>query len=102
MSINIKIDIRIVGKVSINIFKSIFGVDDIFTIKTVGMKSSIAEKYAVFINKGMNSTNVAKTSTIVIAELASFVLSTYMDNSVPIPINAKPIKNRVINIKTGL
>ena len=46
--------------------------------------------------------NVANTSMIVMAELASLVLSTNMDKSIPIPINPKPMKNSSINIKIGL
>jgi len=78
------------------------GVDAIFTNITVGMKFNIGVKYDALIKRGMKSTNVANTRTIVIAELASFVLSTNMDRRVPIPMKANPIKNNVINIKIGL
>ena len=45
---------------------------------------------------------MAKTNTKVIAELASLVLSTSMEISMPTPIKAKPMKNRTITMRTRL
>jgi hypothetical protein len=53
-------------------------------------------------NNGMNNMKVANTRIIVMAEFASFVLSTNMDKRIPIPINTNPIKNSNINIRIGL
>ncbi len=63
------------------------GEDASFTINTVGMKLKTPWKKVDFINSGMNRMNVANTSTMVMAELASLVLSTSMDMSIITRIN---------------
>ena len=52
--------------------------------------------------RGINNIKVAKTRIIVMAELASFVLSTNIESSIPRPINPNPIKNKITNINIGL
>lgn len=75
----------------------IVGDDASLTIKTVGIKLNTPWNMFDLMNSGMNRMKVANTSTNVIAELASFVLSTIMEINIPIPINPNPMKN---NTKT--
>ncbi len=78
-------EIKTVGSAKIRISGFINGVEDSFTNKTVGMKFKIGAKYCDFINNGINRIKVANTNKIVIAELASFVLSTNIEINTPIP-----------------
>lgn len=78
------------------------GVDASFTIKTVGIKLKIPWKTPDLMKSGTNKIKVANTSTNVMAELASLVLSTNMDIKIPIPIKPKPMKNKTKARRTGL
>ena len=72
------------------------------TIKTVGMKLNTPWKISDLTNNGMNRMKVANTSTNVMAELASLVLSTSMDMSTPTPMKANPMKNKTSTKRAGL
>jgi hypothetical protein len=98
---NIIKDIIRVGSEYNIILGLIFGDEAIFTIITVGMKLKTPWKLDL-INRGTKRMKVAKTKSRVIAELASLVLSTNMDMSIPNPIKPKPRKNKTKIINMGL
>jgi hypothetical protein len=99
---NINIEMRIVGMAESISQGSAMGVEDILTIKMVGMKFSMASKYGALMNRGAKRMKVANTRARVMAEFASLVLSTNMDIIIPIPINPSPTNRRIKNIIAGL
>lgn len=99
---NIINDIMSVG-ITYNIISGLMVGDEAsLTIKTVGMKLKTPWKMSDLTKSGTNKIKVAKTSSKVMAELASLVLSTSMDMNIPRPINPKPMKKRTKPSRTGL
>jgi len=70
-----------------------------FTKITLGIKSIKRPRKPTSIKSGTKSINVAMKSMMVIAELASFVLSTILEMNTPTPAKPRAMKksNKAIN-----